>query len=174
MTSFCSSAKKQKKKEKKKKKKKKKTMRKCLPGGAGGSQQNTALSNRKGIFGIKDLSQAKRKLGSRNTFFNTGAGFLIDLSQKQKGKSHSLLSRYLGVSIHIPNANNAQFFSLRFREMQSIEVSVAIISLKANLGFLILYLLFLSSPGGFSRHALSILVTHNQHKYVKSLLFFFY
>lgn len=71
-------------------------MRKCLLGGAGGSQQNNALGNRKGIFGIKDLSQAKRKLGCRNTFFNTGAGFLIDLSQKQKGKSHSLLSRYLG------------------------------------------------------------------------------
>ena len=127
LTSFCSSAKKQKKKKRKKKKKKKS---KCLLGGPGGSQQNNALSNRKGIFGIKDLSQAKRKLGSRNTFFNTGAGFLIDLSQKQKGKSHSLLSRYLGVSIHIPNANNAQFFLLRFREMQSIEVSVAIISLK--------------------------------------------
>ncbi|KAK7848261.1 hypothetical protein CFP56_005231 [Quercus suber] len=90
-------------------------MRKCLLGGAGGSQQNNALSNRKGIFGIKDLSQAKRKLGCRNTFFNTGAGFLIDLRQKQKGKSHSLLS---------------------------------------------------SSPSGFSRHALSILVTHNQHKYL--------
>ena len=42
---------------------------------------------------------------------------------------------------------------------------------KANLGFPILYLHFLSSPSGFSRHALSILVTHNQHKYVKSLLF---
>ena len=131
-------------------------MRKCLLGGAGGSQQNTALSNRKGIFGIKDLSQAKRKqrkLGSRNTFFNTGAGFLIDLSQKQKGKSHSLLSRYLGVSIHIPNANNAQFFLLRFREMQSIEVSVAIISLKPIQVFLF-YTYF------FSAHQVDFLDMH--------------
>ena len=128
-------------------------MRKCLPGGAGGSQQNTALSNRKGIFGIKDLSRAKRKLGSRNTFFNTGAGFLIDLSQKQKGKSHSLLSRYLGVSIHIPNANNAQFFLLRFREMQSIEVSVAIISLKPIQVFLF-YTYF------FSAHQVDFLDMH--------------